>query len=1192
MDFIDIQPLSDASNSHQSLRTPFRVSSSFSKPEINRECPSDIFPLAEEEIRWYLEDFADKDPSNASRAEATNSILGSYGRVLESSLLTTYSSRRDDDTKHLIVRVKGCPGSPAENILWESLEHVQETGQPRLAQHHFTAVVRVSHGLAVSCPPHAAEKSSTSIHDPANILVVVARPNSGQDVPHRLVSRIILEVLSTIPKASRPVNLEIVRPGTFEALEEHLHVKSPGYFDLVHLDLHGYEDSTAKEFVTFLKASEKDLAQPHHVCAAELGDLLRRYDVKRAVLNACRSAKGETPETNFAQGLVNAGVPFVVAMSYNVSATAVEIFTKVFYTCFIHCEMTMLSATWGARYALYELPRRKSKFGTYVNVSDWVVPRLYSSKVEDDELQLNNLEGYLSTLERMHLTPGSEKPLGRENDILSLESNLLLSGKPVLLSGPAAVGKTYLMRHLEGWWKLTGLIQGHLHVDLSTKTLSLANLFKLIPKSFSKDQNIDFETAIQALRNERYLLILDGIESIQTTDEWPLSRQRSELRKLLKGLRGGRTLVVLISRNEENWLGAISVQQHLAGLQTIPGVQFIRTTEDPGNESASLGSWNSEEDFIFLDQIVRLVDGNPLVLKILSQDFRKVSISPAQYYFRLLQGAPISINSTSLVEELEGVRNFFELDQIIEDLFHNKHVLPQTLALFWKTIPYEDFPVFLQFFNIQSTELIPKTGPELMEYSKLVAKGRKNLGPMGEKLQKLVEDLDRKKASTLPEFLPATKNLVSQEALYCLSRGAYPDYEVFQPIQKINEEWRDTIFQPLIARGYLRYLEPFDSSTESPKKYLQVHPLLLIALRFRADWTDRVPIAEFCRQAFPAFYGYRSKTWPVDKMYFNKAWDEPRAELELDFTNFATAALLVTHRRTKDLALRDQMLKVNMLFHRGVGNDPIRYLIVRYIWSNTINTCLDDEKECKQQLRKQNTLARSFKHALHLEKHEEVNLTAARLFQSLGCAFAIASRMMIFLAHNSDDARFSLLKLMKRIAHDMKHILGDVGFSSADQAFYKRHLEYGIEMAVMWSNLLDSDEKEIFKLREKTMRDSIKHYNVEEYPEEQNSWEALGALHLNEKMETFALNSTMLAYIPQIQSALAAGEYEVGRLLVDDALVAEENSENAGNDLKNRANLLRYRSIINQKQLKMADAERDMHDALLLESRITGSSKG
>ena len=76
------------------------------------------------------------------------------------------------------------------------------------------------------------------------ILVITARLTGGEDIPHRLITRSVhnIAIQPSILEADSNVDLSIVRPGTFVAFEEALRRHGPGYFDIVHLDMHGALD--------------------------------------------------------------------------------------------------------------------------------------------------------------------------------------------------------------------------------------------------------------------------------------------------------------------------------------------------------------------------------------------------------------------------------------------------------------------------------------------------------------------------------------------------------------------------------------------------------------------------------------------------------------------------------------------------------------------------------------------------------------------------------------------------------------------------------------------------------------------------------------------------------------------------------------------------------------------------------------
>src|SRR5262249_57084151 len=87
-----------------------------------------------------------------------------------------------------------------------------------------------------------------------NVLIVTARPRGKEDVGYRTISRPMVEALR---QAGLPVQIDILRPGTYEALHHHLQEKKAqhgaGYYHVIHFDVHGavlsYEELQNNRFV-------------------------------------------------------------------------------------------------------------------------------------------------------------------------------------------------------------------------------------------------------------------------------------------------------------------------------------------------------------------------------------------------------------------------------------------------------------------------------------------------------------------------------------------------------------------------------------------------------------------------------------------------------------------------------------------------------------------------------------------------------------------------------------------------------------------------------------------------------------------------------------------------------------------------------------------------------------------------------
>jgi hypothetical protein len=149
-----------------------------------------------------------------------------------------------------------------------------------------------------------------------NLLVVIARP-SNNDVSYRTISRPLIEA---IEESKLRLKVELLRPGTYEALERHLEEKGAGFYHLIHFDTHGslmtYEDIQAGvernkyvgeerfgrgKFQSFagvkaFLALEGDVEGiTDLVEAQELANLLTGKGIPVCILNACQSGKQVKP---------------------------------------------------------------------------------------------------------------------------------------------------------------------------------------------------------------------------------------------------------------------------------------------------------------------------------------------------------------------------------------------------------------------------------------------------------------------------------------------------------------------------------------------------------------------------------------------------------------------------------------------------------------------------------------------------------------------------------------------------------------------------------------------------------------------------------------------------------------------------------------------------------------------------------
>lgn len=192
-----------------------------------------------EETRWYLEDYARRDPFSFTRAQSAERSLRSHGLALAWAISNSDATLQclKDSSLLIFIEYEGDFTPRMARIHWEILENVElwpEERRPSIASVVRRTKPNIQHNIL---SPDFTVKGVCSRH---NILAVTARPGQANDIPHRLVTRSILGIVQehSVPEQYSS-SFQIVHPGTFKALSSSLHKHGFGHFDVVHLDMHG-----------------------------------------------------------------------------------------------------------------------------------------------------------------------------------------------------------------------------------------------------------------------------------------------------------------------------------------------------------------------------------------------------------------------------------------------------------------------------------------------------------------------------------------------------------------------------------------------------------------------------------------------------------------------------------------------------------------------------------------------------------------------------------------------------------------------------------------------------------------------------------------------------------------------------------------------------------------------------------------
>jgi tetratricopeptide (TPR) repeat protein len=559
-------------------------------------------PDTEKLLAWYFEQhlrfpFLDLDREHQATAELAEYGQKLFAQVLGGDANHSYRTLRGRSFDDCRLEVEG---SAAFHLLhWEALRD-PDMDTPLAVRLPFSRRVAQLEQMFELAP----ERSTL------NILVVTARPFGAGDVGYRTISRPLLD---GVRQSNLPVTVDLVRPGTWEALREHLQSVTEkhqsGWYQVIHFDLHGgfnefadldqlrqqgrmlfqaapIQPYAGKRPFLFFETAQEGKAGP--VPAAAVASLLAEHRIPVAVLNACQSAMQAGSEASLALQLVQAGVPAAVGMAYSVTVSAAVQAMAVLYGRLTQ-GADPVAALHAARRSLYHKRGRQAYFDQQLDLEDWVLP--VGFRQQPLQLRLASMDDADLARFLQHQADVGDEPtteygfVGRDLDIQVIERRLLTSrdANELLVQGMAGAGKSTLLRHLAWWWQRTGLIEEVFAFSYEDRAWTCSQIIREIrSKLFTKvdqaraDTMTDaaqLEQIAQLLRARRHLLILDNAESITAT---PAAiphaldpGEQAQIKTLLSRLRGGNTLVVIGSREAEAWLAPRSFG---ANIYPLPGL--------------------------------------------------------------------------------------------------------------------------------------------------------------------------------------------------------------------------------------------------------------------------------------------------------------------------------------------------------------------------------------------------------------------------------------------------------------------------------------------------------------------------------------------------------------------------------------------------------------------------------------------
>ena len=406
------------------------------------------------ELDWYFLDSRAGSPE-PSRSQAVETGLSNLGRLLFESVFVSVEqaqsafaqAKTQGLTEYGLVVIS--QRAQFLELPWE-LMNEPETGY-LAAQLQW--VVRRSNADAL---PHFTGASPDD-DDTQQFNVLLVSPLPSQDTtgqqsaaPH--TGNMAGETLKVLESVDVEVVLDVLRPPSFDALDQHLRDR-PGHYHLVHLDgvVVGEQGN-----ISF----ENDPGSAEAVDAVRVAQSLAGAQVP-VVLLTSGSPNPESNTGNAISSLLDAKIPVVVSAAYPLSAPARRMFAESFYPAVIGGQ-DVAAAVARVRRALMDNPHRPSASGNLVHW-DWHLPTVYQTAEYDSPALVKEQSGPLAQPQPAAQDEGGGPDLpqsgsnglvGRRVEIRQLER--LFGQRPVvLLSGNTGVGKTELALGFANWIQKT-----------------------------------------------------------------------------------------------------------------------------------------------------------------------------------------------------------------------------------------------------------------------------------------------------------------------------------------------------------------------------------------------------------------------------------------------------------------------------------------------------------------------------------------------------------------------------------------------------------------------------------------------------------------------------------------------------------------------------------------------------------------
>ncbi len=352
-----------------------------------------LFDPLSEQLRSYLERLPAQEQDEQDNALLTAAWINDY----RTKLFAQLNLGRQVLHRRIEIDVRESqtiPLAPRTDTIhcfqWEQLEVPQQWPTDDSYVTVRRIVAPVPHHATVNIPKVSSWSIAETRNSTINVLLVIARDISTdaddqyEDVKPSITLLALLRVRQQLKSMRCPqqLHIEVVRPGSYEALEWYLQrtreTKGHGYFHVAHFDMHGL---VTKGQACLYFANDEPLERglvPKP--AIDVGNLLVEHGISSAVINACESARANRGiGANLGRIFIRQGISNILAMSYKFSSSAAVLFHTEFYESLFVEKLSFSEAACHARKALRDSQGREGIDKQLSDIQEWFVPVVYSN---------------------------------------------------------------------------------------------------------------------------------------------------------------------------------------------------------------------------------------------------------------------------------------------------------------------------------------------------------------------------------------------------------------------------------------------------------------------------------------------------------------------------------------------------------------------------------------------------------------------------------------------------------------------------------------------------------------------------------------------------------------------------------------------------------------------------------------------